>query len=203
MDIAEAFPVCSAKVFHEDEEGVADLYCVTRADAGNVRLEAPPAQLSQPIPEVGETVLIQSLLPDAAFQMPARVIAREERDWVSIVCEQSGEILRIQRRNKHRLVAEFPLSVTPRDGETIHATTADLNSEGLRFTLSESLAPASTVIMALDLRDGADAVICDANVVRCRTLGEGKFEAGLQFLGLNKLTQQRIVEVLLRQMFEL
>jgi c-di-GMP-binding flagellar brake protein YcgR len=205
MEIQDAFPICSAKLLRGGDETQGDLYCVTRAEGRRVRLEAPAAQVRQGVPGAGEEVTIQSLLPDAVYLMPAQVVASEEGAWVHVICEQAGDIRRIQRRGKHRLLAEFPLSVTveaPGGGETLQLQTEDLHSEGMRFLCRQALPPAATVTVALDLRDGAPALVGDAHIVRCRAVGEGRFECGAQFVDLDEPARERIIDALLRQVFD-
>lgn len=205
VDVSKAFPVCLAKLFRTDEES-ADWFLVTRVHEGCVSVEALREDIALPLPSEGERVYLQSTGEDAAYRMPVRVVSVEVGGWVALVCRKDGDIERIQRRQKHRLLARKPVRIERvRDpsSEPQDVLTEDMNSQGMRVFAETPMGADEPLALTLSLDDGGPALACRGFVVRCRHAGEGRFEIGIRFEELAKPAADRIVDALVRGMFDL
>ena len=205
IEIPDAFPVCMVRVFRRGRER-PDWFSVTRVQEDRLNLEAERKKLDHLPPAAGERIHIQSALDDGAYRMPARVMKCRASKWVTLVCEQEGEIERIQRRITTRLFANLPVCIErlsrPAD-EPLNLATEDVNSHGMRVLSKTRMKLAESLKVTLDLVDGKPDLTCQASVVRCRKMGDGLFHIGIRFHGLEKAAQDRIVTVLLLRLFNL
>lgn len=205
IELADAFPICITKVFRDEGED-PEWFCVTRVQGGRLSLEAAQVQLDRPPPRTGERIFVESALSDGAYRLRVRVVESEIGEWVTLTCEQDGRIERIQRRVKSRLFANIPVRIERTkdpSSEPLSLVTEDINSHGMRLLSRIEMGLAESVKAVLHLEDGKPALKCRATVVRCRNVKEGLFDIGMRFQGLEKKSQDRLVQVLIKRMFNL
>ena len=136
--VEKAFPPCKARVLASDTDNAGNLFSVTHASKGRVHLSAKSDEITLPVPAKGDTVYIESLLPQAVFRMPGRVAECMRSDAVTLIVEQAGDIQRLQRRQYFRLETELPIELTVQlAGKTIHLkiATQDVSAGGFSLAL--------------------------------------------------------------------
>jgi len=203
IDMETAFPICTVKVFRESENE-SDLFCVTRAEENTVYLETTLDSLRYTPPQIDERLCIQSATADAAYCLTIRVAEVAIDNWITVVGERGSEIQRIQRRAKHRLLANVPIRITREnfpDKEPLSLITTDINSIGMRVLTRTRMPAADPLRITINLDDGLPAIVCDGNIVRCHRMNKDLFEIGVRFSGLDKANENRLIQVLLQQLF--
>jgi len=199
-----AFPLCTVKVFRESENE-SDLFCVTRAEENTLCLETPLDSLQYTPPQIDEHLCIQSASADAAYRLTIRVAEVAIDNWITLVGERESEIQHIQRRAKHRLFANVPIRLTRENfpaKEPMSLITEDINSIGMRILTRMKMPTADPLRITINLDDGLPPIACDGNVVRCHQLNQDLFEIGVRFRGLEKINENRLIQVLLQQLFQ-
>jgi len=171
VELQKAFPVCRAKVFRHSDEENADCYSVLSAGNGRVTLEALRERLQNNPPKSGQKVFVQSLLSDAAYRMPARVVDCIEGNTIRLIVEQMGEIRHIERR---------------------------ISAGGASIISGNPVPEGHELSITIDLRDGHEPFKCAAAVVRCRPYGKDRYELGLSFRDVSERDSDRLVEALLK-----
>ena len=204
IEMQTAFPVCSVKV-HRGLEDEADWYGVTRTAENTVYLEAARATLRHAPPKMNEHLYIQSAPGDAAYRLSIRVAAVSADDWVKVRAERAGEIERVQRRRRRRVLAKIPVCITrntPHGKECLSLATEDMNSIGMRILTRTEMPLAGALRIAIDLGDTLPHLVCDGDVVRCHRLNRDFFAVGIRFHALDKANEERIVQVLMQRLFQ-
>ena len=200
-----AFPLCTVKVFRESENE-SDLFCVTRAEENTVCLETTLDSLQYTPPQIDERLCMQSATADAAYRLTIRVAEVAINNWITLVGEREGEIQHIQRRAKHRLLANVPIRITREHfpaREPLSLITEDINSIGMRILTRMKMPVADPLRITINLGDGLPAIVCGGNVVRCHRLNKDLFEIGVRFNGLDKANENRLIQALLQQLFQM
>jgi len=201
VELQKAFPVCRAKVFRHSDEENADCYSVLSAGNGRVILEALRERLQNNPPKSGQKVFVQSLLSDAAYRMPARVVDCIEGNTIRLIVEQMGEIRHIERRRYFRVKTELPIRVVDRsveDAEEQILVSRDISAGGASIISGNPVPEGHELSITIDLRDGHEPFKCAAAVVRCRPYGKDRYELGLSFRDVSERDADRLVEALLK-----
>ncbi len=202
----KAFSVSWLEVRREGEENRSDDWVLLEQEEEEFLLECRKSTIEHGVPEEGELVMLRAIMPDAAYQMWANVARIEDGDRVRLAVKKRSETERIQRREHFRIAISMPISVSPINSSFISAKgqfkakTLDISAGGIRFIAHVLIRLGGMVGLMLDLGDGRDPITCKCSVMRCRELGERRFEIGLSFADLPERQRDRIVDVLLAEM---
>ena len=191
----------NAKVFREDEYADADLYIAFRAKGRRLSLEASRDRLQHAVPQSDELIYVQSLWPDAAYRMRARVVECLLSNTVRLIAEQEGSIERIQRRRHYRVETQLPvklLDITAGAERPLELVTRDVSTSGISFFSPVAVPEGHEVRIMLDIGADSPPVTCAATVTRCRKLDDGRFEHGLSFLDMREREVKCILPMLIQ-----
>ena len=203
MDIDTGLSVRKAKVFRDGQEDRADMYVVTHAQGTRLVLEAPRAELQYDPLSPGDVAIVQSIRPDALYQMRARIVECLITTCVVLFVEQHGPVKRIQRRRFFRVpvmmsVKTAGLGVGP--SRVMELLTENVSAGGLCLRHTKPLDVGRWLPVALDLRDGKPVIGSATRVIHCTPAGRERCCIGVRFLELPRHAQDRIVSVLMALM---
>ena len=201
VELQKAFPVCRAKIFQRSEDETPDFYSVLGSGKGRITLEAPRERLQNDLPRAGQTIFVQSLLADAAYKMPARVVECLDGNTVKVILEQVGQIQRIGRRRYFRVKTDMPVRLVDRsagDAEERSLVSRDISAGGVSIISEAHIPKGHEVSLVIDLFDGLEPFNCAAEVAHCRPYGTGRYALGVAFLNVSEHDSRRLVQALLK-----
>ena len=205
MDIAQAFSVTWLRVHRRGEEDRADEWALRKREEGRFSLEAWKSKIKHGVPQKGELVLLRAAMPDAAYQIWAKVERVNEGDRVQMMVEKRSYAERVQRREHFRVSIGMPIEIGPLNNsfsskKPLKTRTLDVSAGGVRVIAPVLMRLNGMVWLTLDLGDGGEPISCKGKIMRCRDLEERQFEIGLTFLELPDEERERIIDVLLAAM---
>jgi len=203
MSLHSAFPICGVRLSVEGGDVISDEYRVTASESKSLVVECPRAALRYAPPAPGRFVILESQLPDAVYRLRARVDTGAPEETTVLRLTPAGPVNRIQRRRNFRVSENLPvtLGVSSAGGSRkLELMTADISAGGIRVRTQEAFDPGQQVEITVRFDEYAFALNCCGRVARCRQMGGGHFDVGIQFVEMNPRDQDRVVSILMKIM---